>query len=126
MIREFREEDKEELLRIHNQYFKNEFSFDDFFAASMCRFVVTDDENSSIITAGSIRPIAEMIAITNLEQSPKLRRAALYDMLQVATYVLRNTEMRQLHAFVQDSKWETHLIKAGFKRCIGNPVYLNL
>lgn len=126
MIRQIRDEDIEELQKIHAKFFANEFSFDDFMSASMSQFVITNDSNTSIIAAGSIRPIAEMIAITNLDESARARRTALYDMLQIATYVLRNTQMKQLHAFVQDNKWETQLIRAGFNRCVGKPVYINL
>lgn len=125
MIRQIRDEDIEELKKIHAKFFANEFSFDDFLAPAISQFLVTD-ESDKIISAGSIRPIAEMIAITNFDQSPKLRRAALYDMLQVASFVLRNTKMNQLHAFVQDSKWESQLIRAGFSRCVGKPVYINV
>jgi len=126
MIRNIEERDLAELKKIHAKYFASEFSFDDFMHGAISSFVITDDSDNTIITSGCIRPIAEMVAITNLEKSPRLRRAALFDMLQIASYVLRSTNMNQLHAFVQDSKWETQLIRAGFKRCVGKPVYIDL
>ncbi|SRR5580765_7199299 len=124
-IRNVTEEDIKELKVIHERFFADEFSFDDFLLNSIASFIITDIDNK-ILTAASIRPIAEIVAITNLDAPVRHRVDALHDILQVSSFVLHSTEMRQLHAFVQDEIWEKHLIKAGFKRTIGNALYINI
>ena len=126
MITNITIEDLDELKRLHGKFFAGEFTFDDFLLGSLSNFLIRDDTDGEIITAGSIRPISEMVAITNLDKSARVRRAALYDALQIAHYVLKNTPMNQLHVFVQDNKWETQLIRSGFQRTVGNALYINL
>lgn len=126
MIRNIEEKDLDTIRQIHEQFFAKEFRFDDFLRGFISSFVITDDIDNDIISACSIRPIAEMVAVTNLNKSPRLRRNALLQALEVAQYTLRNTSMSQLHAFVQDEKWESQLLRSGFKKCVGNPVYINL
>jgi len=126
MIRNVTEEDLKELKVIHERFFAEEFRFDDFLLGSMSNFVVTDSVSNKILTGASIRPIAEVVAITDLDAPVRQRVNALYDILQVSNFVLRGTEMYQLHAFVQDEIWEKQLIKAGFKRTIGNALYINI
>jgi len=129
MIRRPNESDIGKLRELHSKFFAGEFGFDDFVTNSLYNFVVanaTSDPDGEIITAGSIRPIAEIVAITDMSKSPRIRRSALFEMLQVAHFVLRETPMRQLHAFVQDKIWEQQLIKVGFQRTKGNALYINL
>lgn len=119
--------DLDRLKEIHKSFFEHEFSFEDFLHGSIANFVITDDSDGEIITAGSIRPIAEMTAISNLNKSPRMRRNALYDMLQIAQYVLRDSSIyEQLHVFVQDDKWEDMLKRAGFTECAGRPLFINI
>jgi hypothetical protein len=125
MVRELKHEDLPKLQEIHEKFFSHEFSFNDFVSAWMFNFAITD-ENDEIISAGGVRPIAEVVAVTDFTKSTRKRRSALYDILQISQYVLRDTNYRQIHAFVQDKTWENHLIKAGFKHCVGNAVYFNL
>jgi len=126
MIRNPSEQDYQELQKIHEKFFSKEFPFDDFLFNSISNFVIIDDSDGGIISAGSIRPIAEIVAITNLDKSVKSRRFALYEELEVARYVLKSSTMRQLHAFVQDQQWEIQLIKSGFARTKGNALYINV
>ena len=119
--------DLEKLKEIHKSFFEHEFSFEDFLHGSISSFIITDDNDGEIITAGSIRPIAEMTAISNLTKSPRLRRNALHEMLQIAQYVLRDSSIYdQLHVFVQDNKWKEMLKRAGFAECAGRPLFINI
>ncbi len=124
-IRNITESDIPQLRKIHSQFFQNEFTFADFCQSWLTNFVITDD-NNDIISAGAIRPIMEIVAVTNYEKSPRIRRSALYDMLTIAQYVLRDTNFTQLHAFIQDEKWLGQLQKAGFRRCVGIPVFIDM
>ena len=127
MIRNITEIDLKELKKIHEQFFDKEFSFDDFVHNSITNFLITDDKDNDIVSACSIRPIAEMVAISNLNKSPRMRVNALHDILQVAQYTLSHSpQFRQLHVFVQDGKWESQLIRSGFKKTIGNALYINV
>jgi citrate lyase synthetase len=125
-IRNINQLDLEKLKEIHHSFFEHEFTFEDFLHGSISSFVITDDNDGEIITAGSIRPIAEMTAISNLAKSPRLRRNALFDMLQISQYVLHNTSYDQLHVFVQNGKWEEMLKRAGFKQCAGRPLFIDI
>jgi len=126
MIRNPTKEDWNELRNIHEEFYTHEFQFEEFWRASISNFVVIDDDDGQIITAGSIRPIAEMIGITNKSKSPRIRLKALQEMLQIANHVLHDTPMNQLHVFIQDKSWEDQLIRHGFKRTVGNALYINL
>jgi hypothetical protein len=126
MIRNLSIEDIPKLKEIHEQFYANEFSFDEFLLGSMSNFAITDQEDKEIVMVGSIRPIAEMLAITNKNKSPRVRRDALLESLQIAHYVLRPTAMHQLHVFIQDNEWEKQLIKSGFKKTVGNALYINI
>ena len=126
MIRTPNLNDLDELKKIHEKHYSNEFIFEDFLNNSLSNFIIIDDKDGQIITAGSVRPIAEMVAITNLDKSPRSRRDALYESLQIAQFILQNTNMRQLHVFVQDTKWEEQLKKSGFQQTKGNALYINI
>jgi len=126
LIRTPTKEDWDELKNIHEKFYSHEFQFDEFWRASLSSFIVIDDEDGQIVTATSIRPIAEMIGITNKDKSVRVRMKGLQQMLQVAHHVLRDTNMNQLHVFIQDPTWEHQLIHRGFKKTVGNALYINL
>lgn len=123
-IRVFYPRDLEQIQRIHRKYYEDEFPLADFESVSMLKFVAVD-ENDKIISAASIRSIAEIVAITDKDASVRMRRKALLDILQSAEYVCRTAGYTQLHAFVQDGIWLEHLKHFGFKDCKGKPIYIN-
>ncbi len=125
MIRAIEADDIPKLQAIHARFFEKEFSFQDFCSAWISNFVIVDD-NNEIISAGAIRPLMEIVAITDYSKPTRARVSALYDMLQIAQYVLRRTHATQLHCFVQDEKWLNQLIRCGFKSCVGKPLYMNI
>ena len=126
IIRDPTTEDWEELKNIHEKFYAHEFQFDEMWRGTMGNYVVIDDEDGEIITAISIRPIAEMVAVTNKDKSPRVRMKALQQMLSIASHLLRDTPMSQLHVFIQDESWEYQLRKHGFKRTVGNALFINL
>src|SRR5262249_51763117 len=93
IIREPIREDWEELRNIHEKFFAHEFKFDELWRAAISSFVAIDDKDGQIISATSIRPIAEMVGVSNKDKSPRLRMVALQQMLLVATHILRDTPM---------------------------------
>lgn len=125
IIREFRSSDLAALRQIHESFYKNEFEFPDWVNGFIAAFIVADD-NDKPITAGGIRPILEAIAITDKSFSSRVRRAALNQILSASSYVAKNCNHNQLHAFIQANGWECQLLKHGFKPCKGKALYLNL
>jgi len=126
IIREPTPEDWNELRNIHAKFYANEFRFEDFWRAAISVFAVINDDNNRIVTAGAVRPIAEMVAITNKDTSVRARQKGLNQMLLIANHLLRDTPMNQLHVFIQDKKWEDQLLRHGFSRTMGNALYINL
>jgi len=126
MIRALEPRDVVELKEIHDKFFKDEFTFPDFFRGFLCCFTVIDDSDDSIICVGAVRPIAEVFAITNKDKNPRTRRNALYQILDASAYMAGKYNFDQIHCFVQDALWESQLIRAGFNRTKGNSLFLNI
>lgn len=125
IIRELRQTDIDELKRIHDKFYKDEFTFPDFFNKFLCSFVIIS-EDDRIISGGGVRPIAESILVTNKDIPVRIRREALYRMLDASSYVAKTSGYDQLHAFIQSYSWEQQLMKIGFKTCKGNALFLNI
>lgn len=123
-IRSFQKSDINQLKKIHEMYYKHEFSLDDFCQKFLDFFVIED--NNQIICAGGVRTISESVIVTNKSVSPRTKRAALYQMLEAQLFTCKNNKMNQLHAFIQDDDWERHLIKVGFRKCKGNALFLGV
>ena len=123
MIREFRASDINQLKKIHESYYQHEFSLDDFCQKFIEFFVIEDDGH--MISAGGVRSIAESVIMTNKSLSNRIKRAALYQMLEAQLYVCKSNHYPQLHAFIQDDEWKKHLIqRAGFKDCKGDAIFI--
>ncbi len=124
IIRAFKESDLNQLMKIHEEFYKEEFSFNDFCNAFVDFFVV--EEDNQIISAGGIRAIAESVIMTNKVMSNKTRVRALHQMLEAQLFTCGKTNFRQLHAFIQDKDWERHLMKIGFQKCKGDALFINV
>lgn len=105
MIRAIKKEDLEEVKRIHDKFYKDEFTLPDFVTNYLGAFVV-EDENKNIITVGGIRTIVEVIAITNKDFSHRQRRYALYNLLDASVYVAKQFNYDQIHIFIQDDTYK--------------------
>jgi len=124
IIRSFDPRDYEKLQRIHERFYKEEFSFDDFCSKFMDFFVVV--ENDEIVLAGGVRAIAESVIMTNKDIPVEIKRRALLTMLQTQLFTCGKLGYSQLHAFIQDDNWKRHLIKAGFKPCKGDALFIEV
>jgi len=125
-LREFRPSDISELKEIHSKHFSHEFTFPDFLSGYLCAFTALDDEKGEIVVAGGVRTIAELVIVTDKSKTGKIRRDALYKMLEASAFVASKTKYDQLHAFVQDERWESILKRVGFVTCKGNALCLSL
>lgn len=114
--------DIDRLREIHSQYFADEFPFPDFLNKFYCSLIVEDDKG--IILAGGIRPICEVIAITNKERSSKNRYHAFAQLIQASMFICDSQGFNELTAFIQDKEWERNILKAGFVPTKGRSLVL--
>lgn len=123
MIRLMQDSDLAEIKKIHEKYYKKEFTFPDF-NKFLANFVIVHD--NQIISAGGVRTIAESVLITNKDLSPRARRAALYDVLNASAYICQKNEYHELHAFIQEDNWYNQLKRIGFKDCVGKALVIGV
>lgn len=124
IVRQFKEDDLNQLTKIHEQFYKHEFSLEDFCQQFIDFFVL--EEDNQIICAGGVRAIAEAVIITNKDAKMEHKKHALYQMLHAASFSCKNHGFKTLHAFIQNKAWERRLIKNGFARTKGNALFIGV
>ena len=125
IVREMTPDDIEKLRKIHDEYYSNDFDFPNFTYHFLNTFVVTDDRDN-IISASGIRPILEIITITDKKHSSRLRYKALMQTLNVAQFITSRERFNNLHAFIQDKTWREHLIRKGFGPTKGDAIIIGV
>jgi citrate lyase synthetase len=123
MIRAFIPSDLDELKRIHELHFKDEFRLPEFMDY-VCAFVVEDEKG--IITMGGVRDIAECVAVTNMDRDPRTRLTALYQLLDASTFVCKRSDYDQLYVWSQNPRYTRRLIRNGFRFPQGQSLILDL
>ena len=111
---------------IHDKFYKSEFKFPDFLKDYHSVFSILNDTNKEIITVGGIRPIAEIVALTNKDCSSRAKREALINLFQAILFSADNLGYKEVHTFVQDNSWMSHLIKNGFNPTKGKSLVYQL
>ena len=124
IIRALELNDLEQLKQIHAKFYANEFELPNFFNGFLGSFIIIDGDE--IVTVSGVRPIAESIAVTNKDVSARKRREALFKVLEISSFICRNSGFDQLHAFINDSDWNRQLKRNGFNDCKGNALFLNV
>ncbi len=119
-VRPITEADVEELKVIHKRFYEHEFSFEDFISNFYASCIIANGDEQ-IVVAGGIRPLIEIVAVTNKDLSVRTRKEALYKFLQVA---MQSSQGEGLHAFIQDETWEKHLKRFGFTETVGKSLVL--
>lgn len=117
--------DLNKLKSLHELYFKDEFDFPSFMNGYNCSFLV-EDENNEIVVAGGIRPIAEVVLLTNKSLSVRSRMLGLKEFLNISKYIGERFNYESLHAFVQDPVWMKQLLKSGFSPTKGQSILYHL
>ena len=107
MIRRPRPEELVKLRELHAQR-ENEFNFPEIELLSSL-YVVTDN-NDNIIGFGAVQPIFESVIVIDKTQSLADRVAVFEQLLNKAYEEMHEQGISQLHAFVQDTKFENFLI----------------
>lgn len=78
---------------------------------------IVENNAGRIVLAGGVRPIAEIVMLSDLTCSSRDRIEASMKLLEVGIYSAAKFNYNQLHAFTHPlSKWGSHLAKVGFKR----------
>lgn len=126
MIRALARKDFDKAIEIHRKYYKEEFEFPGFLDKFLCAFVVEDEDSKEIVAIGGLRTITESILITDKDFSPRIRKIALQEILAASMFFTEKFEYKEIHAFIQDSEWEHHLRKIGFKDTVGKSLVLGL
>ena len=124
IIRKIELMDLDDLKRIHEKYYKDEFPFPDFFKHSLSTYIITDDDNK-IITAGCVKTILEAFALTDKSFSAIIKGRALTQLLQGSLFTAGRFGYNELHAYIQDKEWLKILFKAGFKPTKGHSILVN-
>lgn len=120
-IRPMRVEDVDALQKIHEEFYQEEFDIDVFNQKFISLFTVVNDDGD-LVTLGGIRPLAEVVIVTNKNISVRQRVNGLNEMLSMLSIVGRHTGYDSLHAFIQDQNWLEQLKTAGFHPVIGDAV----
>jgi len=126
MIRSLLKDDFDKVKEIHEKFYKTEFDLPNFLDKYLCAFAVEDEDTNEVISLGGIRTIVESIVMTNKDFSPRDRRKALLEILAASLHFTEKFKYNQIHAFVQESDWEHHLRKVGFKDINGKGLVLSL
>jgi hypothetical protein len=123
-IRELQIGDLDTVKQIHEKHFESEFALPEF-QRFLAAFTITDPQDR-IVTVGGVRPILELVAVTDRDLTPIVRRSAYFNILNASLYMARKHEYEQLHVFVQGEKWIKALKKVGFKDTKGQSLVLDV
>lgn len=125
MIRSLMKRDLVQIKDIHHRFYETEFDLDALDNLT-CGFVAVD-ANDRIICAGGIKPIIEMILVTDKSIDISSRQVALYDMFKTAGHSTSSAGYNSLHVFIKDEKWARYLIKhVGFKPIEGTGLIIGV
>lgn len=125
MIRGIKEEDLDWIRTIHEKFYKDEFSLPDFSKHFINAFVITNSHDE-IVSAGGVRPILEVVAITDKDKEVRKRISALNDLLSISAFVADHDKFEELHCFVQDQVWLRQLKKHGFVETKGKSLVFRI
>lgn len=125
MIRGIEFEDLGKIKEIHEKFYSQEFNLPDFHKHFINAFAITDI-NNDIITVGGVRPILEVVALTDKSKGTKDRIGALNDLLTISAFVADHDGFDELHCFVQDENWLNQLKKKGFVETKGKSLVFKI
>lgn len=123
-VRSLEPSDIYKISKIHEKHFEKEFVLPDFLDNYYAAFSVED--NNGLITVGGVRPIAEVVTITDKDRTPTDRIKALYQVLDISIFIAQSRGFDQLHAFIQDKKWSNRLKRNGFVNTKGESLVLDI
>jgi hypothetical protein len=124
-LRAYHPYDRYEAYKIWETFFKEEFDFPDFLKGFHCAFII-EDKNEEPIVFGGVRPIAELIAVTNKNKTSRDRVMALKKLVEASVYVASEHNYDQLHCFVQGDNWSRQVQTVHFRPTKGQSLYIDI
>lgn len=124
-IRPLEPSDLVNLKEIHEKHYKDEFPLVNILDHLLGSFII--EEDNQMICAGGVKTITESVLVTNKDADLHTKLSALTNALQINEFICRKQGYNQLHAFIKDDTvWRAYLKKVGFKKCSGNPYFLEI
>ena len=123
-IRSYAPTDLEELKRIHEKHFKNEFDLPNFLRNYHCAFTV--ENKGHIVTIGGVRPIAEAVTVTDKALPTREKSNALYEILEASIFIAQQHNYDQLHCFIQNMQYYHQLQRKGFRQTKGFALVMDI
>jgi len=110
---------------LHEAHYKDQFDLPNFLSDFLLVFSSINKDGQLVSIAG-IRPILEIVAITDQTKSARDKYIAVYDLLRAGLFSAKNNHYDQLHAFIQDPHWKDVMLKRGFKETKGQALVIEV
>lgn len=117
--------DLEVVKEFHEKFFKDEFEIPDFVNFHDA-FIIEDGHKNDFVLAGGIRPIAELVCVTNMDMSIKKRVIALKEATHVGMFCAARLGYDQLHCFVQGEGWTNQVQTFHFRPTKGTALVCDI
>jgi len=125
MIRDISSADLIKAAEIHEKYYKKQFDLPDFKTKFSCAYSIIGLDGELISLAG-VRPILEMVVLTDKDKSVRERYKAVYQILDMSKYVAIKKGFDELHAFVQEEHWMDVMLSRGLERTKGQSLVIGV
>lgn len=125
MIRDIQSSDITKARLIHEKYYKTQFDFPNFFNHFTCAYSICN-ENDELVSIAGVRPILELVVLTDKDKSVRERYRAVYQILDMSKYVASKKGFDELHAFVQEDHWRDVMLSRGFKETVGKSLVIEV
>jgi len=110
---------------IYDTHYKDQFEFPDFLNEFLLVFSAVNKNNELVSIAG-VRPILEIVALTDQTKSVRDKYHAVYDLLHAGLFTASSNKYHQLHAFIQDSHWKKVMLRRGFSETKGQALVIEV
>lgn len=124
MIRPISNEHIERARIVHSSQYEHEFELPDFYKM-LCAFSIVNERDDLVSIAG-VRPILELVVITDKTKPVRERYHAVYNILDASKYIASRNKYDQLHAFVQDKHWADVMKSRGFSDMLGQGLVIEV
>ncbi len=110
---------------IHKAQYKDQFDFPAFKDEFILIYSSVNKDGELVSIAG-VKPILEMVAITDQTKPVRERYTAVYDILAASQFTAASHKHNQLHAFVQDPHWMEVMLARGFCKTKGQALVIGV
>lgn len=124
IIRSFEPKDITWVVQMHEKHFKEEFELPNFLKGYHCVYTIENDKE--IIVVGGVRPLAELVVVTDMDTYPRPRVEALRKMTQAGVFTAGAYHYDQLHCFVQGEAWIRQVQSVHFRPTVGTAMVMDL